>query len=71
MRKVRGRLKRWVMGDAIKSLENKTMDSKREMDILAGLDEMKSLNTCSSEHRYSARGLATFICCGDIQRFCP
>lgn len=31
------------MGDAMKSLENRTLDSKREMDILAGLDEMKSL----------------------------
>lgn len=31
------------MGDAMKSLENRTMDSKREMDILAALDEMKSM----------------------------
>jgi hypothetical protein len=28
------------MGDAMKSLENRTLDSKREMDIL---DEMKSM----------------------------
>ncbi|CAN4076472.1 unnamed protein product [Withania somnifera] len=33
------------MGDAMKSLENRTLDSKREMDILAGLDEMKSLKS--------------------------
>ncbi|KAK4364852.1 hypothetical protein RND71_016210 [Anisodus tanguticus] len=33
------------MGDAMKSLENRTQDSKREMDILAGLDEMKSLKS--------------------------
>ncbi|KAI4385912.1 hypothetical protein MLD38_003900 [Melastoma candidum] len=33
------------MGDAMKSLENRTMDSKREMDILAALDEMKSMKS--------------------------
>ncbi|KAL6553521.1 hypothetical protein OROGR_007363 [Orobanche gracilis] len=32
-------------GDAMKSLENKSMDSKREMDILASLSEMKSLKS--------------------------
>lgn len=31
------------MGDAMKSLENRTLDSKREIDILAALDEMKSM----------------------------
>lgn len=31
------------MGDAMKSLENRTLDSKREMDGLAALDEMKSM----------------------------
>lgn len=31
-------------GDAMKELENKTMDSKMEMDILDGLDEIKALN---------------------------
>lgn len=32
-------------GDAMKVLENKTYDSKVEMDILAALDEMKSIRS--------------------------
>ncbi|MCL7033045.1 hypothetical protein MKW94_003326 [Papaver nudicaule] len=32
------------MGDAMKSLENRTLDSKREMDVLAALDHVKSIN---------------------------
>ncbi|GBG84867.1 hypothetical protein CBR_g39242 [Chara braunii] len=31
------------MGDAMKVLENRTIDSKQEMDIVAALDEMKSM----------------------------
>jgi hypothetical protein len=31
------------MRDALKSLENRTLDSKREMVIPAALDEMKSM----------------------------
>ncbi|XP_028084792.1 splicing factor YJU2-like isoform X2 [Camellia sinensis] len=33
------------MEDAMKSLENRTLDSKREMDILAALDEVKSMRS--------------------------
>lgn len=53
------------MGDAMKSLENRTLDSKREMDILAGLDEMKSLKV--SPEVYSSVILCFFSvlhCCG-------
>ncbi|XP_048425823.1 splicing factor YJU2 isoform X2 [Pyrus x bretschneideri] len=31
------------MGDAMRALENRTQDSKREMDVMAALDEMKSM----------------------------
>ena len=31
-------------GDTMKQLENRTKESKREMDITAALDEMRSLN---------------------------
>ncbi|CAL5350719.1 unnamed protein product [Camellia sinensis] len=37
------------MGDAMKSLENRTLDSKREMDILAALDEVKSMRDAMLE----------------------
>ncbi|KAL7195836.1 hypothetical protein ACSBR1_035966 [Camellia fascicularis] len=33
------------MGDAMKSLENRTLHSKREMDSLAALDEVKSMRS--------------------------
>lgn len=32
------------MADGMKSLENRTLDAKREMDIEAALHEMKSMN---------------------------
>ncbi|KAK9805609.1 hypothetical protein WJX72_007581 [[Myrmecia] bisecta] len=31
-------------GNAMKALENRTLDSKREMDIMSALDELKSVN---------------------------
>jgi hypothetical protein len=31
------------MGDAMKVLENRAMDSKQDMDILAALEEMRSM----------------------------
>jgi hypothetical protein len=31
------------MGDAMKTLENRAMDSKQDMDILAALEEMRSM----------------------------
>jgi len=36
------------MGDAMKCLENRALDSKQDMDILAALEEMKSMKvwTC-------------------------
>ena len=35
------------LGDSMKALENRTLDSKQEMDIMAALDEMKSMRVCS------------------------
>lgn len=40
------------MGDAMKSLENRTLDSKREMDIISALDEMKSMKVLSQLNIY-------------------
>lgn len=37
------------LGDAMKALENRTLDSKQEMDIMAALDEMKSMRVCSRQ----------------------
>lgn len=37
------------MGDAMKSLEIRTLDSKRQMDIVAALDEMKPMKAFALE----------------------
>jgi len=48
--------KRWreaeEMGDVMKSLENRTLYFKREMDILAELDEMKSIRVSCFNFRH-------------------
>ncbi|KAM7255693.1 hypothetical protein ACFE04_008591 [Oxalis oulophora] len=43
------------LGDAMKALENRTLDSKREMDNLAALDEMKSMKL-SDPHTEQSMG---------------
>jgi hypothetical protein len=37
------------MGNAMKALENRTQDSKREMDVLSALDEMRSMKARHSK----------------------
>jgi hypothetical protein len=39
-------------GNAMKALENRTKDSKREMDIMEALDEMKSLKARCDRARW-------------------
>ncbi|GMH39122.1 hypothetical protein BSKO_07020 [Bryopsis sp. KO-2023] len=36
-------------GNAMKAMENRTLDSKREMDVLSALDELRSLNKRKQE----------------------
>lgn len=45
LEKEKGKREAEELGDAMKSLENRTQDSKQEMDILAALDEMKSMKS--------------------------
>lgn len=37
------------MGDAMKALENRASDSKQDMDILAALEEMRSMKVHQTE----------------------
>ena len=46
------------MGDAMKVLENRAMDSKQDMDIRAALEEMRSMKVGSS-----SRPLVVIISC--------
>ena len=44
------------MGDAMKSLENRALDSKIDMDILAALEEMKSMKVGSYTRMFFKKG---------------
>lgn len=55
-------------GNAMKVLENRTLDSKREMDIMAALDEMQSLKVrCErlgmSPELAGSRGIVCLLLC--------
>jgi len=45
----KGKREQEELGDAMKALENRTTDSKVEMDILDALDEIRSLNARQSK----------------------
>lgn len=45
----------------MKALENKTMDSKREIDILNALDEIRAVNAKHAKARLSFPALAPFF----------
>ncbi|KAF8696751.1 hypothetical protein HU200_036382 [Digitaria exilis] len=45
------------MGDAMKALENRAMDSKQDMDILAALEEMRSMKVGSSSRPLACIGM--------------
>jgi hypothetical protein len=47
------------MGDAMKALENRATDSKQDMDILAALEEMRSMKVGSSSRPTCLVGLST------------
>lgn len=51
------------MGNAMKALENRTLESKREMDIMAALDEMRTLNSRHSKVRCGSAVSCCVLCC--------
>ena len=60
----------WVgeMGDAMRALENRGMDSKQDMDILAALEEMRSMKVRSGHlaillYLYMQSTDTVFLCC--------
>ncbi len=50
-------------GDAMKELENKTLDSKMEMEILDALDEIRALNARSSQASGVVFGVVVVVVC--------
>ena len=68
-------------GNAMKALENRTLDSKREMDIMAALDELQTLNkrqarvdteaALAALHRSAAKDEEDEVCCRQPARLAP
>lgn len=59
-------------GNAMKALENRTLDSRREMDMMAALDEMISLKVCAIA--VDADRISSAFCAlqsSRLQLYCP
>lgn len=50
-------------GNAIKALENRTLDSRREMDLMAALDEMISLKVRKAIEGWEGRRVGVYKGC--------